>query len=355
MVSIRKYLEMRNTDAARPPSHGPTVPVSLCTGILNHIGAYILTGETGVELNARLEQVLADLTSDVAGDGNVRAAEQIDNLVRSALATHSTRQREAAQRLAIETQHVVGVLNHALMALVGGSARSVSRLKRIQDSLQRTAQIRDVDALRDSLGEAMKLIEDETRHEQEHSQRDLAAFESEVVTVRENLFANTVRRLPGRSEALLSLTEILVSLEAGASLCLVAQAFDNFRAVTQRYGPEPIDEIFFQAIRERIQPLSPISSSWQWSPSCIVSAFIKRCGIIELQSEVAERSRAPLLHRMRLGSRTAVLKVGMSHLALIATPASSGHRGVIDPAVIEQIDRFAGSGQPWPGQGGSAH
>lgn len=340
MVSIRKYLDMRNTDAARPSSqHGPTVPVSLCTGILNHIGAYILTGENGVELNARLEQVL----SEVTGDLNDGAAERIDHLVRSALAAHATRQREATQRLAIETQHVVGVLNHALMALVGGSERSVSRLKRIQDSLQRTAQIRDVDALRDSLGEAMKLIADETRHEQEHSQRDLAAFESEVGKVRENLFANTVRRLPSRSAALLSLTEILASLESGASLCLVAQSFDNFRAVTQRYGPEPIDEIFFQTIRERIQPLSPISSSWQWSPSCIVSAFIKHCGITELQSEVAELSRNPLLHRMRLGSRTAVLKVGVSHLALIATRASAQQPGVIDPAVIEQIDRFAGT------------
>jgi len=343
MVSIRKYLEMRNP-ASTPGPSGPltrTVPVSLCTGILNHIGAYILPGETAVELNARLENILSEL----AGDVNETAAERIDHLVRSALAAHAARQRETAQRLAIETQHVVGVLNHALMALVGGSERSVSRLKRIQDSLQRTAQIRDVDALRNSLGEAMKLIEDETRHEEEHSQRDLAAFESEVVKVRENLFANTIRRLPGRSEALLSLTEILASLESGASLCLVAQAFDNFRAVSQRYGPEPIDEIFFQAIRERIQPLSPIGSSWQWSPSCIVSAFIKDWGVTELQSEVAEISRNPLLHRMRLGSRTAVLKVGMSHLAVIATTAAPQRRGVIDPAVIEQIDRFAGCGQ----------
>jgi len=331
MVSIRKYLDMHGPSTPMPSkTPGSAVLAGLCSRILDHITAYVLTGEAGSDPKAGFEQVKARLGAQTSGE----EAARVEDSVRAVLAGHAAHQRENAQRIAVETQHIVGVLNNALMVMSGGSQRSVSRLQHIQESLQRTSLIRDAQGLRASLADAMTLIREEATREQEHSARDLASVESDVIKVREHIAANPVRRLPGRGEAIEALPDTFSALQPGLSLYAVAFSFDNIRAIVQRYGTEPVDELFFQVIRERIQPVAAANTSWRWSPSCVVSIFALPCDLAHLQQELAELCRAPLVYRMSLGNRTAVLKVAVSHLVAACEPPET---------LISQIDKFSGT------------
>jgi hypothetical protein len=348
MVSIRKYLDMGDVRNRKPgdepgsehraePAGSPdcAVPAGLCAAILDQIGAYVLQGEAASELRARLEAVRAPIQGEITPEQAIRVEEG----VRGVLSACAARDRESAQRTAVETQHVVGVLNMALMVLAGGSERSLSRLQRIQASLQRTSLIRDAEGLRASLADATKLIREEAAREQVSAEQDLAGLEAQVVRVRERLAANPVRRLPGRAEAIRALADWPARIP-GATLCLVALSIDQIKALVQRYGPEPVDELFFQLIRERVQPLAPACASWRWSQGCIVSMFEHSGDYERLQADLAELCRAPLVYRMTLGSRTAVLKVAVSHLLTAAPRLQCGES---PDALVLQIDKFGGT------------
>jgi hypothetical protein len=332
MVSIRKYLDMTAPRGAEPiESAGGGSLSGLCSGILDHIGAYVLTAERDSDARATLEHEKTRLYGKIDADD----AERIGNAVRDALAGHAEGEKEAIQRNGVETQQVVSVLNQALMVMAGGSERSVSRLERIQEALRRTSLIRDNAGLRASLADATKLIGDEYSREQERGARDLAAFESEVIRVREQITANPVLRLPGRAEAIESLSARRLALKVGSSLFVVAYSFENISAIVHRYGPEPVDALSFQVIRERTQPLAAVNTSWRWAQGCVVSAFERPGDLAHLRVELTELSRDPLVYHMSLGSRNAVLKVRVSHLAVAASPQSM-------PTLIDQIDRFSG-------------
>jgi len=344
MVSIRKYLEM-NCDGrdilAGPRQFGAAgadcaVLAGLCAAILDQIAAYVLQGEPASELRARIESAKARIQGEVTAEEAVR----VEEVVRGALSACAARDRESAQRTAVETQHVVGVLNMALMALTGGSKRSVSRLQRIQTSLQRTSLIRDAEGLRASLADAMKLIREEAVREQATAEREFAGLEAQVVRIREQLAANPVRRLPGRAEAIRALVDRAPLRIPGAALYAIALSIDQIKALVQRYGGEPVDELFFQLIRERVQPLAPACASWRWSQGCIVSVFEHAGDREHLQSDLAELCRGPLVYRMMLGDRTAVLKVAVSHLLTVAPCPATGDS--LQP-FVSQIDKFAGA------------
>jgi hypothetical protein len=345
MVSLRKYLDLKSEPALNHAERGNSSTATsaqtrllsaLCSEILDQIEKHILpdkTGspnETGADLRRDFAQGRAGVEENISPE-NIRVLQQA---VEAAFASHISGEKVLAQRIAAETQQMVGVLNDALVALSGGSERSVSRLQHIQESLQHTSRIRDPEGLRASLAEAMVLIREESAREKEHAARDLAAFESQVVRVRKQLSENPARRLRGRAEAVRALSDAVLTIKPENTTYTVAFSLANVEATTHRYGPESVDELFIQVLRERVHPLGFSSTSWRWSPACIVAMFEGPSDMQVLQARLAELSRAPFVYRMTLGNRTAVLKVGLSHMIIALTASSFG-------TLIAEIDRFS--------------
>jgi hypothetical protein len=338
MVSIRKYLDAyqrrgpSEADSGCGPLPGDSLLGDLCCALVDRLGACILAGDSESEPRAGLE----DTKSLLYAEMGPAQAQRVENSIRTVLSAWAVREAEHAQRTALETQNIVGVLNHALMVLAGGGNRSVSRLHRIQEALNRASAIRDTQGLRASLADAMKLIREESVQEQESSSQEIAGLESEVIRFRERLAADPSRRMPGRDGAVQGLADRLRNLAPGSSLYVAAFVFDDLKAIVQRYGSEPADELFFEVIRERVQPLSAVNTSWRWSQGCAVAFFEHSSALAVLQSQMAKLCARPLVYRMTLGNRTAILKVAVSHFLAVAAAESL-------PALISQIDRFSGS------------
>jgi hypothetical protein len=93
--------------------------------------------------------------------------------------------------------------------------------------------------------------------------------------------------------------------------------------------------MIFRLIRERVQPLVCAGDTYRWTPSSLVAVFQREVPLDELRREVATLNRTPVVHRVSLGNRTAVLTMAPSHLVAEGAPGSA-------EKLIQQVDRFTG-------------
>jgi hypothetical protein len=236
----------------------------------------------------------------------------------------------------VEAQHIFALLNQALVVLTEGNDRDVSRLAKIQESLQRTARMRDMTSIKASLADAVEFIKTESAGARDTAAQELGRFEAEVTTAR-NFFGSTRLELAGRSEGVNQIADSLKSLSAGEALYTVSYLCDRLSAVTQRYGPGVADELISHLIRERIKPVTSGNTMYRWTASSLVAVFSRPRGAEELRKEVAELNRTPLVHKMALGGRTAVLTISPSHLVAEGVSGSPA-------TLIDQVDRFTLTG-----------
>lgn len=346
MISIQKYLRAGQKSGGNlgAGTRGPMVPDSLgvlftlCLNLLAEIGSDLAGSEQGAGLADRLAGVAARLDTDL---DETRAAE-VTEAVRDALMQSRAKAQENAQKTAAEVQHLVGVLNQALRLMAGGGERSVGRLQTIQGALERTSKIRDVDGLRASLGEAVKWIREEAAREQEAAAKDLRDFGNEVAQARERVAGCLEAGLPGRAEAIAAIRRELMQGRGpqtgdgrDGSVCVAVVVIRRMAAIVQRYGPDVVDELFFLLMRERIKTLAPAAVAFRWSSGGAVSVIRSESstGCADLRAAMDDTNRNPMVHKISLGNRTAVLKIAVSFLVLPGVPG--------DPdGVVAEIDRF---------------
>jgi hypothetical protein len=330
MISIRKYLDHVGGGGAPAEPGSTEALLSLCTGLLEGIHEHVLTGEQSEGLRSQLLQLRDALGPTVP----VEEAAQAEESTRQILASHQARVHQAATDSAVEIQHILGMLNQALQVLAGGSERSVSRLQKIEKTLQRASMIEDIVALKASLAETVRFVKEEAVREQETSSAEVAGFEKEVGKARE-LAGRSRGTFAGRPEGIRDISVRLKSIPADQALYLVAFHFDRLQAVVQRYGPEVADELMLLLIKERLQPVAASNATYRWTASSLVGLFHRPRDLDGLRTEMARLNRAPLVYRLPLGNRTAVLTVSPSHLV-------AEGRGEQTELLIEEVDRFTG-------------
>jgi hypothetical protein len=341
MISIGKYLLSGDSadeplpapplsELPQPDAVCPEVLLSLCSGLCDSINERVLTGERCEELRAQFADVRSLLRPDLSSD----QATEIQSSTSQILASYQVAVQQAATNTAVEMQHILAMLNQGLMVLAGGSERSISRLQQIQQSLERTSMLRDIIALKSSLVEAVRFVQQESTREQETSARELAAFEADVRKAR-SFMGYAFKGLPGRPEAIRAITEELKAVPPKQALYAVAFLFDRLDAVVERYGDPVGDELMFKLIKERFQPLAPTSKTFRWTASSMVGLFCRVRDVIALRGQLAELSRTPMVHRVTVGNRVAVLTVSPSYLVIEALPDCPAQ-------LIEEVDRFTG-------------
>jgi GGDEF domain-containing protein len=334
MISIRRYMQDRKSPVCASGDSGTEPKPSmgffhLYSRLLEHLSRCLVTNGGSSQFQPQLAELQAALHPDPSED----EAKRFDESARAIVAGHDRVTRESLMNMAIQMQHVVGVLGQALEALSGGTDRSVSRLQKIQETLHRTSCIQDVSTLRASLSDAVQFIRNESFRECQESARERENFESEAARIREMVAGNPNRRLPGRNEAVREVQDLRSTDMPGKATFVIVFVFEQLKAIVHRYGPEAVDDLFLLLIRERLQPIAPENTAYRWSASSLVAILQRAPDVSRLKAEMAAANREPLVHRIALGSRTATLKVGLSHLVLPANDASPDF-------LVGEIDRF---------------
>lgn len=337
MISIKKYLlaggGSRQPGVADEPRLDPAcaeVLFNLLTGLFERINEQVLAGDRCEDLRAQLATVKSLLKLDLAPE----EASEIEDATTRILGSYQATAQQTATNTAVEMQHILGMLNQALMVLAGGSERSISRLQQIQDSLKRTSMLQDIIALKSSLADTVKFVQQESAREQQTAAKEFAAFETDVRKAR-NSIGNTFKGLPARPDGLRAITEGVKSVPPNQALYVVAFLFDRLESTVQRYGAAVAEELIFRVIKERLQPLSTGSKAFRWSSSSLVGVFHRLRDVFSLRAQLAELNRSPMVHRVTLGNRVAVLTLSPSYLV------TEGNSELPAP-LIEEVDRFTG-------------
>jgi hypothetical protein len=139
----------------------------------------------------------------------------------------------------------------------------------------------------------------------------------------------------GRPEGVARITESLKTLPVGEGFYLVALMLDRMQAFIQRYGLPVAEELVFRVIKERLQPIVTGETTFRWTSSSLVAIFRGQMELGDLRAQVKEMNSLPLVHKIALGSRTAVLTIKPSHLVAEGLPGSADR-------LIELVDRFTG-------------
>jgi hypothetical protein len=185
------------------------------------------------------------------------------------------------------------------------------------------------------LSGAVQLIRDEIVREQQTAAHHRERFETEVGKIREMVSCNPNRALPGRAECVRTVSDSLGAVLPGKALYAVAFVVHGLTEIVQRYGPTAVDDLFLLLIRERLQPVASANTAYRWTNSSLVGLFQAGADRESLKSEIAALNRKPLVYRVELGNRTAVVKVGLSHLVADVTAFGTD-------ALVTEIDRFTG-------------
>jgi hypothetical protein len=341
MISIRKYLygsaQKRGSNAPVCEAEsvgyeaGNEAFFGFSAGVLDSIESYVLNGAQDESARSQMGELKEGLRPDWTPDDASQALHALCRI----LANKSEAAQQKGVKQAVEMQHIFAMLNQALIVLAEGKDRSVARLNRIQESLQRASVIDDMVALKSSLSETVRFVKAEQAQSQDASAKDLARFEQEISKAREFL-GGARMEMGGRPEGVSRISGSLQSLAPGEGLFAVAFVLERLEAFLQRYGRPVAEELVFRVMKERVQPIAKGEAAFRWTSSSLVAIFSSKGNLNALRDQVMELNEAPLVHRIALGTRTAVLTIKPSHLVAQGNPEAPH-------LLIDQVDQFTGA------------
>ncbi len=331
MISIKRYLNQRSAVAAVEPQPDPPQAVyDLAMGFFDQFSVHLATVGILEDLHGQMEELRARLRPGMSKPD----ADELLRAVSRVMAQQRLAYLQSGTRNAAEIQHIVGMLHLALMSITGGSERSRERLSKVEHSLRRAQRIQDIVALKESLSETVRFVQEESAREQQHSAREVEGLKTDFelsLTALGKLHAD----LPGRQEGVATIQEMLGNLPPRHRLYLIGYRFDQLVAVAERYGPEAGDALVLRLFKERVQPVAPEGATFRWTPASLVTLFTRPRCPQELQEKMSELNQKPLLHRLELGNRAATLTLAAAHLVAESMPE--------DPEnLLNEVDRFTG-------------
>jgi hypothetical protein len=299
----------------------------LSIGLLESVSRNVLVGQGLDPLRHQLDEIRGSLP----GVESAEQLSQVKSAMSNVLDQYQSTVQQAAAAQAVEVQHIFAMLNHALIVMAEGRDRSVSRLGEIQTRLEQTSMMRDIVALKSALANTVNFVEQEALEARTLVSEELTRLETEVGEAREFL-GRTRTELAGRQEGVVRIGEAIQNLHGGEAVYGVAYVCDRLKAIARRYGSLVAEELVFRVIRERLQPIADIANVYRWTSLGLVAVLSRQRDLGALQTEVAVLNRAPVVHRVALGNRTATLTMVPSRLVV------EGCDGA--PALVEQLDRF---------------
>jgi hypothetical protein len=329
MISIfdRRYRSDKKTSAEANEDPSAMI-LHLSTGLLESINRNVLVGDGFAALRKQVDEVKDSLLQAES----IEQITQAEPAISAVLAKYRADTQQAAVAQAIEVQHIFAMLNHALIVVSEGSDRSVTRLSEIQLSLQQTSKIRDIVALKTALADTVNFVEKEAAESRKVVTEELARLQIEVGKAREYIGSSRTK-LAGRTEAVARIGEALPILTEGHALYALAYVCGRLSGITQRYGAEVTEELVFRVIRERLEPVARAASLFRWTSSGLVAVFERQRDLTAVEMEVTALNRAPVVHRVALGNRTAVLTMSPSRLVLEGSPGSAA-------VLVDRLDKF---------------
>ena len=116
--------------------------------------------------------------------------------------------------------------------------------------------------------------------------------------------------------------------------CAVVFVLARLQEIIRRYGDSAANDLVAELVHRRINFPEGDLIAFRWSPEATVICIRCSDGLERLNAFIEPQLETPFEYRLFLGTRVAVLRVGLNWVVL----------PVVGPAtrLVEQIDRFVG-------------
>jgi uncharacterized protein YfkK (UPF0435 family) len=300
---------------------------NLLCGLLESVNRCVLAGDSYADHRGELDHVSDSLVRAESANEIAEAGSGVSRI----LTKYRVDSQRAAVAQVIEVQNILAMLNQALIVLSEGSDRSVSRLTHVQSMLERTRKLRDIMEMKNALADTVAFVQKEAAESRKTVTEELQRLHGELGRARESI-GHAGAGLPGRNEGVAAIAEAIHNLADGCQLYLLAYACSLLPSLAQRYGNPITEELVFRVVRERVQPVAR-ATVYRWTVSSLVTVFDRQCDLSVVTNEVNELNRSPVVHRVILGNRTAVLTMGTASLVLECSGRSAEE-------LVHELDEF---------------
>lgn len=330
-VSLRKYLYGPSTP------HPESTPEP-CLALLNLSRRLLQAIDTNLllEPNAGLHQLKSRIRKtgeDLAENSRPCEIRSAGEEIGKDLSAYRVKLEEVRRAQSSELNHMLASLHQTIAVLSGGNQRTVQRLQKIGQDLERAAAIEDIVALKSRLADCLQYVRDETAREKNEAARNLALMRETLAKARESIdfFRSGV---PGRADA-----EQALRNPPGDIFSSFAAVFvlDRYHAIASRFGAETAEaalEAFMQDLRDKI---AGPKRMFRWNDRSLVLLLERPCPKPELAADIRKVNWAALEKNVEVGNRVAVLSLS-NHWAVFSLNELPDRE-----ALIAQIDQFAGA------------
>jgi hypothetical protein len=331
MVTLREYLYGPWQESTRGDKLGLSAWVNLILSISESIEQHVLDASRDVDLRDRLRALKVVFASANGQDELWQAAGEFSALIRIC----QDRVAQTARAHRQDVYRILMTLSEALLLLAAGSTRTVGRLKQLEVSLERATSLNDMASLKSTLADLLALVREEARQERTASQRERNALEQQVKQIRTET-AWLRSDLPGREEAVTMLERLSQSTSPPEfpQFCVVVFVLGRLKEIIRRYGDSSANDLVAELVHKRINFPERDPIAFRWSAETVLICLRWTDGLEKLNALIEPQIGNPFEHRIFLGARVAVLRVGLHWVVLpVRTPAVS---------LVDAIDRFAG-------------
>jgi hypothetical protein len=330
MVTLKKYLYAPWQASAPGEGSNHQAWVSLVLEMMGAVEQQVLNAPSDRDLREALKAVRGTFEQGSEEDELFRAADDFSTLLKR----YRERVTHAARAQSNDIYRILAMVNEALLLLAAGSTRTVGRLKQLEHSLERATSLNDIAALKSKLSEILTAVRDDVRREREESRQERETMDQQMQHLRQEARCLT-SDLPGREEATAMVEQILQSADpqGGSEFCFVVFVLGRLREIVRRYGDSAANDLVRELVHRRLKFPDLDVSAFRWSPEAVLIGLRWTEGLERLNAFIEPLAPSQFEHRLFLGARAAVLRIGIHWVAL---PAMGGAA-----ELIYQIDGFA--------------
>lgn len=269
LLSIEAYLAQPNEQAPYRPAEEAACRKAIAV-LLEGIATHALDLDHDARQSFR--ERIAEIRESMDSEASARALADNAGLAVQAMGDYSRQAARVMRGQSTETQSLLALLARTASEIGGTGSRSVSRLRKIGDDLERLAALMGVSTLKARLRECLGEIGKEARQQEIDAERMAQALRRETSRKQEAGHAVGLDPVAGQPSELVAQSQLLAALRTNNQRQIAVFVLASARQVNLQFGRVAGDEVVRALKHYLAGRLGSNDRMFRWSgPAIVVS------------------------------------------------------------------------------------
>jgi GGDEF domain-containing protein len=314
LISLRKYLENR-------PEQVTDALLRAILLLLEAIDCHAISGDSAGY--ARFRQDIASVRERLAGTPPAYEILVLAGKTAKSLEEYNDRTGKLVGQQRAELQAMVAMLTNAMGAVAAGSQTAIARLLEIEDELQGTTQLEDLQTARIRMSECLHGLHAEIGRQKLESTQQLTRLKVAIARSKDAAAfgtslesrADPITGLPERPAAEAALAD---AVKTGNPVYAVLFVVERLDLINSRFGREVGDQVL-SFLREHIaQSLSKPVRLFRWTGPALIAIVERDVAAPALSNELSRILPRKLSKTVMVANRSVLLALPSNWMVFAA-------------------------------------